>query len=62
MTQINFYGINFILTAKTAEKATRYMQALEVALDTHDCEDCEIALDLADALASDLSYEEWVWR
>lgn len=62
MTTISFRGINFILTTKTAEKADHYIKALEVALDTHDCEDCEIVLDLADALASDLSYEEWVWR
>lgn len=62
MTTISFRGINFILTAKTAEKADHYIKALEVALGTHDCEDCEIVLDLADALASDLSYEEWVWR
>ena len=61
MTTISFGGINFTLTAKTAEKATHYIKALECAKHSHDYEDWEYVGMMADLLASDLSYEEWYW-
>lgn len=61
MTTINFHGIQFTLTTKTAEKADHYIKALECAKQSHDYEDWEYVGMMADLLASDLSYEEWYW-
>ena len=52
---IEFAGITFELTDTTAEKANDFIRAYNLAKKSHDCEDWEYAIVMADYLKSDAS-------